>query len=106
MSGFAFPIRAGTTEHITFQLFLNGLPCPLGSPSAMTLTRRKVSDGSSMTAIDLVVVDAATGKIRWEPTAGQTVAADLGYRCTIVIAGGTNPGTWPSHGYEDISVEP
>lgn len=97
-------IRVGTTDNLDIQLLKDGNPSPLGSPSSVALTRRRMSDGSTLTNITLTVEDAPNGKVRWTPTGGQTATGDGGYGCTIVVTGGTNAGTYPTHGTFYIGV--
>ena len=99
-----FQLRAGTTEAVDFQCLVSGAPVALGTPTSVELTRLKAVDHSALSNITLAVQDAPTGVVRWTPTAGQVALADLGYLCTVVVTGGTNPGTYPSSEYLYVGV--
>ena len=97
-------LRDGTTVAVDLQCLLSGAPVALGSPTSVVLTRLKALDHSALSNITLTVQDAPTGVVRWTPTAGQVAIVDLGYLCTVVVTGGSNPGTYPSSEYLYIGV--
>ena len=97
-------VRAGTIDPIDFQCILSSTPAPLGTPTSVVLTRVRAYDRTTLSNVTLTVQDATNGKVRWIPTAGQGVLNDQGYACTIIVTGGTNPGTYPTHGYVYVAV--
>ena len=97
-------IRSGTTAAVDMQLLKDGAPSALGSPSLVEMTRLRMTDSITLANITLTIQDAPNGKVRWAPTGSQTASGDSGYSCTIVVTGGTNPGTYPTHGNFYIGV--
>ena len=97
-------VRAGTIDPIDFQCVLNEEPAPLGSPTLIELTRIRMDTKTTLSNVTLTVQDAALGKVRWTPTPGQIVLSAQGYEVTVVVTGGTNPGTYPTHGYAYVGV--
>mgnify|MGYP001569789325 CR=1 FL=1 len=103
MSNFT-QVRAGTTNAVDFQCILDGAPAQLGTPSSVVLKRIRTSDNTTLSDITLTVQDAVLGKVRWIPTSGHCVLSEGGYLCSVVVTGGTNPGTYPTQEYVYIGV--
>lgn len=94
-----FYVVQGQTEPIAAQLFRDNQPVDLtGLPGGnITLVLRRLDGALVDTAGDVEVVDAATGKIRYNPDEADFVAAQGPYvgRWRVVDGAG-KIGFWPN----------